>query len=110
MKTAREARVFAEAVASHKGWKLNSDKELITPVLEGLASNFNAYGYYQCPCRDSWGTRDRDKDIICPCAYAGPDIDEYGQCFCGLYVSDEFLAAGEEATAIPERRPDELYP
>ncbi|MBN2509886.1 MAG: ferredoxin:thioredoxin reductase [Spirochaetales bacterium] len=110
MKTEKDARRFALAVAKNRGWQVNSDDSLVMPVLEGLASNFNTYGYFQCPCRDSWGTRDKDKDIICPCAYAQADIHEYGQCYCGLFVSDAFVRSGREADAIPERRPDELYP
>ena len=109
-RTTEDARNFAEAVAKHRKWKLNSDTDLVDPILDGLAANFNSLGYYQCPCRDSWGSRDRDKDIICPCAYAQEDIGEFGQCFCGLYVSRAFLEEGREASGIPERRPEDLYP
>ncbi len=55
-----------------------------------------------CPCRDLDGTGDNNKDIICPCTYSAADIDEHGQCYCGLYLS-----AGKDVanvSSIPERR------
>jgi ferredoxin-thioredoxin reductase catalytic subunit len=106
-KTPENALAFARAVADHQGWKLNPDDPFVRDVAEGLASNYNAYGYYLCPCRDGDGERQADRDIICPCEYAVPDQQEYGHCFCGLFVSEAFLASGREPQPIPERRPDQ---
>ncbi|MDD5067917.1 MAG: hypothetical protein PHF84_12805 [bacterium] len=40
-------------------------------------------------------------DIICPCDYRDPDLDEFGSC---LYVSDMILNGGMELKAIPDRK------
>lgn len=32
------------------------------------------------------------------------DHDEYGHCLCGLYLSREYAASGQEPSSIPERR------
>jgi len=51
------------------------------------------------------GDMDWDRDIICPCVYMMPDVQEYGACFCALYVSNEFARSGKVHESIPERRP-----
>ncbi len=103
-KTHQNALEFVRAVARHQGWKLNGDADFVSDVAAGLAENYNRYGYFLCPCRDGDGDRSSDKDIICPCDYAQPDQKEYGHCFCGLFVSEAFLASGNSPVPIPERR------
>jgi ferredoxin-thioredoxin reductase catalytic chain len=100
-----DTRRFVEMVAAHHGWRASSDGEFLDTLVEGLTTNYNRYGYYLCPCRDSLGSREADEDVICPCRYARPDIDEYGHCFCALYQSPAFHAGGAEPKAIPERSP-----
>jgi len=109
-KTLADTERFAEAAARHQGWKPNPDKEFLGMIMEGLTKNWNRYGYFQCPCRDSWGLREKDKDIICPCVYARPDMAEYGHCYCGLFLTGDFAASGKRPEPIPERRPESLYP
>lgn len=110
-KSASEVRTFVEMTARHQGWELNGDETFLGRLVDGLAKNYNRYGYFQCPCRDSWdGDRERDEDIICPCSYCEADIEEYGHCFCGLFLAREFARSGRRARRIPERRPDERYP
>ena len=104
-KTAEDTRNFMKMVASKQNWKLNEDEELIDILVEGLTKNFNRYGYYSCPCRDADGIKDIDKDIICPCDYCRPDQDEFGHCYCGLYLTIEFFSRGNPPDSIPERRP-----
>ena len=103
-KTPEKARQFIEAVAKHQGWAPNPDDEFLSDLARGLAQNYNAYGYYLCPCRDGDGERELDRDIICPCDYAPPDIDEYGHCFCGLFLAKQFAESGTKPRPIPERR------
>ena len=110
LKTLEETRKFVTMVAKHKGWVLNKDEELVEDVITGLMINFNRYGFFMCPCRDSYGEKGKDKDIMCPCDYCVPDQEEFGQCYCGLYLTDEFFKSGTNPGSIPERRPDELYP
>ena len=43
-------------------------------------------------------------DIICPCDYRDPDLDEYGTCYCSLYVDREILDGKKKTRSIPERR------
>ena len=107
-KTLPETKRFASMVAGHQGWKLNRDGEFLDSLLEGLTVNHNRYGYYLCPCRDTGGSREADKDIICPCAYCRPDLEEYGHCFCALYLTEDFFNSGKEPSGIPERRPESL--
>lgn len=108
-KTIEETKTFVEMTAEHNGWNVNPDTAFIGRLFEGLTKNYNRYGYFQCPCRDSWdGDRERDSDIICPCTYCEADIEEHGQCFCGLFVSPSF--ARSAVRRIPERRAEERFP
>ena len=109
-KSSDEVRRFIRSVADHKGWIVNREPGFVEDLVEGFKTNFSRYGFFQCPCRDSYGDRTKDKDIMCPCEYAQADIDEYGQCFCGLFLAPDFYDSHDEIDGIPERRPDELYP
>ena len=99
---ALHSRLKSEAEAV--GYYLNPDVEFVLDLMEGLLVNQERYGYLACPCRLADGTRKLDLDIICPCDYRDVDLDEYGACYCALYVS-EAIAQGEElAEPVPERR------
>lgn len=104
LKNKADAEKFAEMVAKKQGWKLNHDGNFLDVLYEGLATNFNRYGYYSCPCRDADNDKKMDKDIICPCDYCAPDIEEFGHCYCGMYMSQEFYDSGKNPKSIPERR------
>ena len=86
------------------GYYLNPDVEFVLDLMDGLLINEGRYGYGSCPCRLADGTRDRDLDIICPCDYRDPDLDEYAACYCALYVSEEIALGHRQAEAVPERR------
>lgn len=90
-----------------KGYYFNKDKEKTLELLEGLITNKERYGYMVCPCRLAAGDRDHDKDIICPCVYRAPDVEEYGSCYCNLYVSEEWNEGKIPHEYVPERRPPE---
>jgi len=60
------------------GYFFNKDKERVFDLLKGLLINKKRYGYMSCPCRLATGDREKDKDIICPCVYREPDVEEYG--------------------------------
>jgi rubrerythrin len=51
------------------------------------------------------GTKEEDLDIVCPCDYRDPDLNEYGACYCGLYVSKAVIDGKKKIGSIPERRP-----
>jgi ferredoxin-thioredoxin reductase catalytic chain len=46
-----------------------------------------------------------DRDIICPCDYRDPDIQEFGCCYCALFVRQDVYARETPIMPIPERRP-----
>lgn len=85
----------------------NKDKDLVFELLESLVLNKDRYGYMACPCRLACGDREKDKDIICPCDYRKADLEEYGACFCGLYISEALNNNKIQSEYIPERRPPE---
>ena len=89
------------------GYHLNPDIDFTKKLVRGLIVNEDRYGYQACPCRISSGVKEEDLDIICPCDYRDPDLDEYGACYCALYVSQEVLNGKKELSSIPERRPPE---
>jgi ferredoxin-thioredoxin reductase catalytic subunit len=93
--------------AESTGYHLNPDREFTRDLVESLLVNRQRYGYQACPCRLASGDKEKDKDIICPCVYRDPDLEEYGSCYCALYVSDEVLRGEQEVGPIPERRPVE---
>ena len=90
-------------VAEKKGWKVNPDEELLRSFAEGLLKNKERFGIAICPCRIATGKREIDKLIICPCVYAEEDIKEYGRCYCGLYMSDEYIKKGLPEVVVPDR-------
>jgi ferredoxin-thioredoxin reductase catalytic subunit len=91
--------------AEQGGYCLNQDNEFTRGLIEGLLVNADRYGYEACPCRLATGTKDDDLDIICPCDYRDSDLHESGACYCGLYMSSEFIASKKPAPVVPERRP-----
>ncbi len=98
-------RQRAEADAKTHGYYLNPDADFLGKLLEGLKRNEERYSYPSCPCRLASGIFELDRDIICPCDYRDPDVEEFGNCYCALYVRK---AAFEDKTPfqpIPERRP-----
>lgn len=87
------------------GYHLNPDAEFTRSLVRGLIKNEFRYGYQACPCRLAAGEKQDDLDIICPCDYRDPDIEEFGACLCALYVSAAVAGGEAVAESIPERRP-----
>ena len=109
-KSLEDVRSFVRNAARRYGWELIPDQQFFGYLLEGLLENYRRYGFFLCPCRDSWGERDRDRDIMCPCTYAVEDIRQYGRCYCNLFLSREAVRSDPEPQQIPERRPEEYFP
>lgn len=86
------------------GYFFNKDTERTFDLLRGLMTNQDRFGYMACPCRIPSGDRHSDEDIICPCIYRQSDIEDYGACFCALYVSEEWNNGRIEPREVPERR------
>lgn len=90
-----------------KGYFFSTDKERVSELLQALLVNKERYGYMVCPCRLAAGSRENDQDIICPCVYRTPDVDEFGSCYCNLYVSKDWNDGKIPHDYVPERRPPE---
>jgi len=82
------------------GYHLNPDIEFTKELLSGILTNEKRYGYGVCPCRLASGNKEEDLDIICPCDYRDPDLNEYGTCYCGLYVSGDILEGKKELIEV----------
>ena len=91
--------------AASGGYHLNPDVEFTKSLIRGILTNESRYGYWNCPCRLASGNKQEDLDIICPCDYRDPDLNEFGCCYCALYVSDAVVKGEKQIGSIPERRP-----
>ena len=96
-------------VQEAKGYYFNTNKDRTFELLAGLIVNKERYGYMCCPCRLASGDREKDKDITCPCVYREPDVEEFGSCYCNLYVSKEWNEEKIPHVYVPERRPMEKF-
>ncbi|MFO8110578.1 MAG: ferredoxin-thioredoxin reductase catalytic domain-containing protein [Thermoplasmata archaeon] len=99
---------YVEKDAEDNGYFLCPDEELLDDLVQGLVENEGRYGYPSCPCRQASGKKLYDSDMICPCEYRDADVEEYGMCYCGLFVSQEVSEEPDKLQPIPERRPPEI--
>ena len=90
-----------------KGYYFSLDRDHVMGLMDALLTNKDRYGYMVCPCRLAAGDREADKDIICPCVYREPDVEEFGSCYCNLYVSQAWNEETIPHEYVPERRPPE---
>lgn len=93
--------------ARESGYFLNPDRDFAQELIRSLLFNQERYGYWACPCRRASGKPDQDRDILCPCDYRDQDLEEFGACYCALYVDEEIAKGQRESRSIPERRPPE---
>lgn len=100
-----ELHDLLKKIQEPKGYFFSHDRERTFDLLRGLLTNKNRYGYTACPCRLASGRRDADLDIICPCAYRAADVEEFGACYCQLYVSRDWNDGKIPHVPVPERRP-----
>jgi ferredoxin-thioredoxin reductase catalytic subunit len=107
MTDAPNLKELLRKVQEPQGYFFNRTEEKVKALLQGLLTNKARYGYMSCPCRLASGNRDKDRDIICPCIYRKPDVEEYGSCYCGLYVNKGWNAESVPHNYVPERRPPE---
>jgi ferredoxin-thioredoxin reductase catalytic chain len=104
MRDVKETEAGIRKTAGEEGYTLNPDGDIRLGIIEGIAANEERLGYRCCPCRKASGDREADQDIICPCAYRDADLDEFGRCYCALYVTQKYLDKGSPPDPIPERR------
>ena len=91
--------------AEDGGYLLNPDVDFTKNLVRGLLRNEQRYSYRACPCRLATGKKEEDLDIICPCDYRDPDLNDFGACYCALYVNDAVWKGSQKLTPVPERRP-----
>ena len=89
--------------AEKSGYRLNPDSEFTKNLVRGLLKNEQRYGYRSCPCRLASGKKEEDIDIICPCYYRDDDLEEFGACYCALYVNEAIAHGNQKVAPVPER-------
>ncbi len=104
MSTVEELRNKAESDARSRWYHLNPNAEMLGILFSGMQENEKRFGYASCPCRLATGNFDLDKDIVCPCDYRDADVEEFGYCYCALYVRKDVVDGRNAARPIPERR------
>ena len=104
-KEAEELLAVRERELRAGGYLLNPDKEDTMTLMEGLVTNTRRYGYPSCPCRIAEGSLELDRDLICPCDYRDADLNDWGACYCALYVTQDWADGKLERRVVPERRP-----
>jgi ferredoxin-thioredoxin reductase catalytic subunit len=109
MNEAEKLYEMLKKVQEPKGYFFNKDKERVFDLIDALLINKNRYGYMCCPCRLASGDKEKDRDIICPCVYRVADVEEFGSCYCNLYVSSDWNEGKIPERYIPERRPADKY-
>ncbi|TFG01514.1 MAG: ferredoxin:thioredoxin reductase [Promethearchaeota archaeon] len=108
METKEGMLEYCKTICERNNWILNKDQQTLDDLIDGLVDNKKNHGYQSCPCRLACGNRELDRDLICPCDYAPPDIKEYGACYCNLYMRPDFYETIEKKyVLVPERRPVE---
>ncbi len=105
MVTTEEVERRAQSDAEAHDYHLNPDRNFLKDLFSGLKENEERYGYPSCPCRLGSGKIEFDRDIVCPCDYRDPDIEEYGSCYCALYVREDVFEGRTPIAPVPERRP-----
>ena len=108
MITKEQIKSHMQKNAEENNYYLCPDSQLLDSLLQGLLTNEQRYGYGSCPCRIASGKKTYDADIICPCEYRDADVNEFGMCYCGLFVNQAIKENPTRLQPIPERRPIEI--
>lgn len=93
---------------ANQGIYLNPDKDFTIELIRGILVNRERYGEDYCPCRLVSEIEEIDRQIICPCIFRDSDIDQYGQCYCALFVNQEWIDSGMERQIPDQWQPDEF--
>ena len=81
----QEILSWVRKYAEEKGLVLNKDDRQLTAVIRGLVRNRLKHGERYCPCRIRSGDPEKDRLLICPCAYHENEIEGEGHCHCNLF-------------------------
>ena len=86
---------------------LHADEEHRNSTIDALLANNEKYGHLACPCRLATGNMEDDEDIICPCVYCKEDVEDFGACYCLLFVKENFKYNFEFFPDIDDIRPSD---
>lgn len=75
--------------AELKGYRLNPDPDIVNMLIRGQLKIEMKHGYRYCTCKVRIGDKAQDARIICPCVDHPEEIEEMGQCWCGLFLRAE---------------------
>jgi len=75
-----------EEYAEEHGFMLNPNRKIVEAIARGLLTRESTFGCRYCPCRVVTGDKEKDKDIICPCALYRDELKNQGYCHCRLFV------------------------
>ena len=82
-----------EKLALTVGWALCPDLGMRDMLMEGLEAREKAYGVPVCPCVYVPPEGIPLNNVVvyhcCPCNQAPDDIENTGQCHCGLFVKSK---------------------
>ena len=106
----QELYTILKKVQEPKGYFFNKEQDRVDDLLKALLVNKERYGYMSCPCPPASRDRKLGQDIICPCLYRAQDVEEFGSCYCNLYVSKEWNESEGSHPYVPERRPQTRLP
>ena len=81
--------------AAEKGWTLNPDPERLKKVVGLMTDNFENYGAYYCPCKQSGDAPIIGEDVICPCQEADAEIEKQGHCHCRVFYRKNTVLDGK---------------
>jgi len=83
---------FLEAIekfAEKNEFQVNTDKEKVKMLLDGMFNNEQNHGLKYCPCRLITKDFAEDLKLVCPCNFLIHETykdKEDGECWCGLFV------------------------
>jgi ferredoxin-thioredoxin reductase catalytic subunit len=84
--TLKEVTRTAKRHAQRRGLALQPDATQLRYVLNGLAETVRKYGKPFCPCKPVSGDAEKDRRNICPCRTHREEIEQSGECECGLFT------------------------
>ena len=70
-------------------FQVNSDKNKVKTLLEGIRNNEKNHGMKYCPCRLIAKSFEEDLKLVCPCNFLIHETykdKEDGECWCGLFI------------------------
>jgi ferredoxin-thioredoxin reductase catalytic subunit len=71
-----------------KDFHFNADADMVNGILGAMLKRREKFGHDYCPCRRPSGDAEKDKEIICPCAFHLEELEKDGHCHCYLFVKE----------------------